>query len=172
MAFLVLVAGQGQAAVVYTWTDSAGVVHYSDHAVPGATVVVTSTPSSGLQAGPATAPNVANQTRPAGAALDYTQFAISSPQAEQVFFSDDIVSATLQLEPALKAGQIVSWSLNGQMLHDQQGNQSITLPALPRGAYSVTATVTDPVSGTSRTTPGVMFYVRQPSELSPQHKKS
>ncbi len=171
MAFWLLVAGYGQAAVVYTWTDAAGVVHYSDHAVPGATVVVTSTPNGGIQAGPNSAPVAAERARQE-APLEYTEFALASPQSEQVFFTDDVVSATLRLEPALKAQQVVSWTLNGHMLDDRPDTVSITLQTLPRGTYAVAATVTDPLSGTARTTPSVTFYVRQPSELSPQHKKS
>ena len=40
---------------------------------------------------------------------------------------------------------------------------------LPRGTYAIAATVTDADSGDTKTTDSVTFYVRQPSELAPQH---
>jgi hypothetical protein len=41
---------------------------------------------------------------------------------------------------------------------------------LARGTYTVAATVSDAVSGESRSSDPVTFYVREPSALSPQHK--
>ena len=54
---------------------------------------------------------------------------------------------------------------------DQGGATAITLPHLDRGTYRIGATVTDSATGQSRSTNEVTFYVRQPSELSPQHQK-
>jgi hypothetical protein len=167
-----LAAFAGQAAVVYKWTDSDGVVHFSDQPVPGAEKVYTGASNTAVSV-----PTGQNSGSPADTekktgALDYAEFSIASPSPEQTFFGDDPINASLALSPSLKAGQIVTWHLNGAEVGDQGGAATaITLPHLDRGTYTIGATVTDPATGASRSTNEVTFYVRQPSELSPQHQK-
>jgi hypothetical protein len=141
-----LAAFGGQAAVVYKWTDADGVVHYSDQSVPGAEKIYTSEASG----------------------LGYVTFAIISPTPDQTFFGDEVVAVNLSLEPGLKPEQTITWHLNGKELDDTSSH--FALPHLDRGAYVIAATITDQASGESRTSDSVTFYVRQPSELSPQHK--
>jgi hypothetical protein len=162
----------GQAAVVYKWTDSDGVIHFSDQPVPGAEKIYTGA-SNTAQSVP-TGQNAGSpaDTEKSTGVLDYAEFSITSPSPEQTFFGDNPISASLALSPSLKAGQIVTWHLNGAEVGDQgSGATAITLPHLDRGTYTIGATVTDPASGQSRSTNEVTFYVRQPSELSPQHQK-
>jgi hypothetical protein len=166
----------GHAAVVYKWTDSNGVVHYSDQPVPGAEKIVTSSSlSNGVSAARAasngTAPGAApKKTTPPG--MQYTQFSITSPLPDQTFFGDDIVSVHLALDPALKPNQALTWHLNGKQL-DQQGPDAtqLTLSGLGRGTYAIAATITDQQTGESLSTDSVSFFVRQPSELSPLHQR-
>lgn len=165
-----LAAFAAQAAVVYKWTDSDGVVHYSDQPVPGAEKITTSSSTAGTvtgQAGPAPA---AESKKPVGG-LGYSAFAITSPTPEQAFFGDETISAHLSLEPALLPGHTVTWHLDGGQIEDPGPTATdVTLPHLDRGTYGISATVTNPGTGESRTTDRVTFYVHQPSELSPQHK--
>lgn len=163
-----LAAFAGQAAVVYKWTDSDGVVHYSDQPVPGAQKIFTAGGSS-ANSSPSDSPS---DSRPAtqsqSSPLGYTEFSITSPVANQTFFGDDVVSVHLNLEPGLRPNQSIVWHLNGKQL-EEQGFQ-FALPHLDRGAYVLAATITDQATGESRTSDGVTFFVRQPSELSPQHR--
>ncbi|HXC10577.1 MAG TPA: DUF4124 domain-containing protein [Steroidobacteraceae bacterium] len=165
-----LAAFGGQAAVVYKWTDADGVVHYSDQSVPGAEKIYT---AGGTSAARGSAPgdsSSATDTKKE-APLGYTEFAITSPTPEQTFFGDEVVAVNLTLDPALKPDQTITWHLNGKELSDQGPTAAhFALPRLDRGAYVIAATITDPASGESRTSDSVTFYVRQPSELSPQHK--
>jgi len=161
------------AAVVYKWTDTDGVVHFSDQPVPGAERIVTAAAAeNGLAVGSsATTPGVPRKSAAGG--LAGVQMSIISPANEQVFFNDDVVTVQLHLSPNLAPSQTILWSLNGSSVGDQPSTAtSFSLPALPRGAYSISATVTDTSTGESRSTESVTFYVRQPSELGPQHKKS
>jgi hypothetical protein len=166
-----LAAFGASATVVYKWVDADGVVHYSDQAVPGAEKIYTSSVAkSGTVVPAAAAPNQAAKKPPA-ASLDFAQFAITSPAAEQTFFGDEIIPVNLALAPGLRPNQIITWHLNGKHLTDQpQDASSFTLPRLDRGAYVIAATITDQTSGESVSTGSVTFYVRQPSALSPQHK--
>jgi hypothetical protein len=103
--------------------------------------------------------------------LAYTQFFIESPAKEQVFFNDELIPIRLMLEPALKPNQTISWHLNGKELDDQPPSAvSFTLQSLARGTYVLAATITDSVTGESKTSDSVTFYMRQPSELDNQHR--
>src|ERR1700731_2067411 len=96
-----LAAFAGHAAVIYKWTDSAGVVHYSDQPVPGAEKIYTagSTPSGVAgSAGRSNAetPEAAPPKKPPAAArMTYAQFSITSPQADQTFFGEETVGVHL-----------------------------------------------------------------------------
>jgi hypothetical protein len=166
-----LAAFAAQAAVIYKWTDSDGVIHFSDQPVPGAEKIstgATNTATSG-STGNAEAPAEGEQKT---GALDYSEFSITSPTPGQTFFGDETISANLSLSPNLKGGQTVAWHLSGADLSDQGPTATaITLPHLDRGTYTIDATVTDRATGQSRSSDSVTFYVRQPSELSPQHQK-
>jgi hypothetical protein len=169
-----LAAFAGNAAVVYKWTDADGVVHFSDQPVPGAEkldVGVGSTRTGNMFGEKLPPPKAAtekpNPTKPA----DYIQFGLSSPLPDQSFFNDDIVTAHLDLDPALLANHSITWYLDGSALTDQSPEAvTIILKGLPRGTYTVSATVFDAQSQESRNSQIVTFYMREPSALSPQHK--
>jgi hypothetical protein len=170
-----LAAFAGQAAVVYKWTDADGVIHYSDQPIPGAEKIFTATSSSAGAAASAR-PNADPQNlvpkKSASAALAYNQFAITSPSADQTFFGDELIGVHLDLDPGLKADQSITWHLNGKQLDDQGPTTTqFALPHLDRGIYVIAATITDQKTGESLSTDSVSFFVRQPSELSPQHQK-
>jgi len=169
-----LAAFAGQAAVIYKWTDSDGVVHYSDQPVPGAEKIYTtsSSTSGAASAGRADADTDGTAPKKPGTGrMSYTRFAITSPIPDQTFFGDETVGVHLALEPALKEDQTITWHLNGKQLDDQPNSTQVTLPHLDRGAYVIAATITDQKTGESLSTDSISFFVRQPSELSPQHQK-
>lgn len=171
IAAAALAAFAAQAAVIYKWTDSDGVIHFSDQPVPGAEKISTGATNTAVS-GPTTVATDASDTQQKPGALDYIQFSLTAPAPEQTFFGDEVINAHLTLNPNLKPGQSVHWHLNGSEL-DGFGptDTAITLPHLDRGTYAIAATVTDRATGKSRSSDSVTFYVRQPSELSPQHQK-
>jgi hypothetical protein len=161
-----------QAAVVYKWVDADGVVHFSDQPSPGAEKIYTSSSSAGAAA---SAPGSAAGSRQApksaaASGLNYAEFAIISPASEQTFFGDDVIAVHLNLVPALKPNQSITWHLNGKQLEFPQDAIAFPLPHLDRGAYTLAATITDQETSESQSSNSVTFYVRQPSELAPQHK--
>ena len=171
--WLVALSAAADAAVIYKWTDADGVVHYSDQAVPGAEKIFTSSSSkNGIGVGAPHAPSIATTGKKAPSHLEYNTFAIESPAKEQVFFGDEIVPVRLRLDPDLKPNQTIGWYLNGAPLTDQPPtSRSFTLQSLSRGTYQISATITDTVTGESQNSESVPFYVKQPSELSPQHQR-
>jgi hypothetical protein len=168
MASCLLAASAAGAAVIYKWTDADGVVHYSDQAVPGAEKMTISGAVNGSASTRSPAPE-APAARPQSG-LAFTVITIDSPAPQQVFFGDNAVSVHLHLEPALQGNQTVTWHLNGKQLDQPADAVGFTLPIMPRGTYVIAATVVDADSGQSQSTDSVTFFVRQPSELSPQHK--
>ncbi len=165
----------GQAAVIYKWTDAAGVVHYSDQPVPGAEKIFTSSPNLSAGSAASTAARgqqgSSGQKKPAGG-LNLTQFAITSPTPDQTFFGDELIPVHLTLEPSIKSSQTITWHLNGKQL-DDQGPTAIqfNLQSLERGTYAIAATITDQETGESQSTDSVSFFVRQPSQLAPLHQR-
>jgi hypothetical protein len=169
-----LAAFAGQAAVVYKWTDSDGIIHYSDQPVPGAEKIFTAsspTPAGSVSSGPGR-PAESAPKKNVAPGLDYSQFAITSPLPDQTFFGDDVIGVHLALVPTLKPNQTVTWHLNGKQLEDLGPTATqFTLPHLDRGTYALAATITDQTTGESLSTDSVSFFVRQPSALSPQHQR-
>jgi hypothetical protein len=169
-----LAAFASQAAVIYKWTDSEGVIHYSDQAVPGAEKIYTNAAST--PKAPTATPSQLNTPISLGAAqrpkgLGYSILSITSPTPEQTFFGDDTIGVALALEPTLQLNHAVTWHLNGRELDDQGSTATqFALPHLDRGTYAIAATVTDRQTGESQSTESVTFYVRQPSTLSPLRK--
>ncbi len=171
LAIGLLTAVSVQAAVIYKWVDADGVVHYSDQSSPGAEKIVTAVSSSSSPAPSgarnASMPSTAPQ-RAAQGGLNYTEFSIASPAAEQTFFGDDVVAVHLNLNPSLRPNQSITWHLNGKQLDFPPNAVSFALPRLDRGTYALAATITDQQTSESQTSPSVTFFVRQPSALSPQ----
>ena len=171
-----LAAFAGQAAVVYKWKDSDGVVHYSDQPVPGAQKIYTATggetgASSRARPNPDAQDNSGQREAPT-AVLGYTEFGIASPVPDQTFFGDEPINVGLRVNPGIKPNHNLAWHLNGKEIQDQGPNATqFILPHLDRGTYVIAATLSDPQTGESRSTESVTFFVRQPSALSPQHQK-
>jgi hypothetical protein len=163
-----LIAFSVQAAVIYRWVDADGVVHYSDQASPGAEKIVTSTSLAGTVTGARTGPGPQMPQQPAQKGLNYSDFTISAPVSDQSFFGDDVVAVHLTLSPSLRPNQAITWHLNGKQLDTPPDEISFTLPRLDRGAYVLTATITDQQTSESQNSNSVTFFVRQPTTLAPQ----
>jgi uncharacterized protein DUF4124 len=168
LALSLLTALSVQAAVIYRWVDSDGVVHYSDQESPGAERIVTSAPNTAAS-GPRAAAAPQGARKPSSSSLNYAEFTITSPTPEQTFFADDPIGVHLNLSPGLKSGHSIAWHVNGRQLDDQVDAISFVMPRLDRGTYSVMATITDQ-QGESQSSNSVTFFVRQPSALAPLRK--
>jgi Domain of unknown function (DUF4124) len=165
----VLAAFAVQAGVIYKWTDADGVVHYSDQSVPGAEKIATSSSSlNRADSGPSQPSPGSTQPKPGVPATQ--QLTLVSPSAEQVFFNDDTVNVSLDVRPALKSTQAITWHLNGKALEQPPNAVSFALQGLERGTYVLSATVVDQVTGDAVNSPTVTFYFRQPSALAPLHR--
>jgi hypothetical protein len=165
----VLGPGTVYSTVVYRWVDAQGVIHYSDQPVEGAEKVTTSTGKKGIGG---TVPQVVTEEpKPKGPKLSFAQFAITSPGPQETITGNQPVLVHLALAPELTSTQNITWFLNGQPLVNQAPDAvQFTLEDLPRGTYSLSATVTDQSTGDAKSADPVTFFVVRPSLLSPTHK--
>lgn len=168
LAVVAMVAVAAHAAVIYKWKDAEGVWHYSDQPVEGAEKIVTGGTSTYSGASSVRGLQAPAQQFPRPVAGP-PQISISSPQADQSFFGDEPIPVSLAVSPAPTSSQVVAWTLNGMDQAQAAGATQFTLQSLPRGTYSLTATLTD-TNGGGQQSASVTFHVRQPSALSPQHR--
>jgi hypothetical protein len=174
VGLLAVIAGpfSARAAVVYKWIDADGVVHFSDQPVPGAEKIITAGGSSH---------GSANQPTPDGAQAEppkrpsrprALEVSITSPAPGQTISGAEVLAARLSVQPEIEPDHplSISWTLNGAPVTQAEGSVSFTLPDLPRGVYTLAATVTDPDTGESKSAEPVTFNVLRPGLLSPQHK--
>jgi hypothetical protein len=162
-----------RAATVYKWVDADGVVHFSDQPAEGAEKITTSSGSTrGILTGPAQ--GATTQDKPKATTFADMKVTIVSPAHEQTFSGAEPVTAALSVVPASTAHQLsITWTLNGAPVGEGADTMSFTLPealTAGRGGYTLGATVTDTVSGESKSAEPVTFNVLRPSLLSPQHK--
>ncbi len=158
--------------MVYKWTDADGVVHFSDQPVPGAEKIITAGGSThGILSQPASGGPQAEKPK-SKTVLAGTQVSITSPTPDQTFSGSEVMTARLSLQPDLPPGQAITitWNLNGAPVSEAEGMTHFTLPDLPRGSYTLSATLTDTDSGESKSADPVTFNVLRPSLLAPQHK--
>jgi hypothetical protein len=162
----------GQAMTVYKWTDAQGVVHFSDQPVEGAEKIITSSGPGHNGIMNQAAPNPAKPTDSTKKqTLANTQISISSPGAQQTFTGPEPIQVRLSMSPALKAGQQLTWTLNGAQVPNQAPDAvEFALTDLARGTYTLEATLTDAATGETKSADPVTFNVMRPSLLSPQHK--
>ena len=168
-----LVPFAAQALVVYKWTDTQGVVHFSDQPVPGAEKVLTSSAPehAGILGQTASGPAAPQGKPKADRTLSTAKIAIASPAPEQTFTGGESVPVSLSVDGDLKPSWTVVWTLNGAQVQGQApAATSFTLTDLARGVYTIEATVSDASTGESKSADAVTFNVMRPSVLSPQHK--
>jgi hypothetical protein len=152
----VLAAFAVQAGVIYKWTDAEK-------------IATSSSSLNRANSGPSQPSTGTTQPKP-GASAAALQLTLISPSPEQVFFNDETVNVSLDVQPALKPTQAITWHLNGKALEQPPSAVSFGLQGLERGTYVLSATVVDQVTGDAVSSPTVTFYFRQPSALSPLHR--
>lgn len=152
--------------VVYRWTDSNGVVHYSDQPHPGAVkvdlgapqVVSFKTPSAASAAAPP-------QHAPAPATGPAYQVRILAPaDGTTLRPGNDEVAVRVSVQPSLVAGGELQYSLDGASAGPPTSATSITLQNVYRGTHVLNVTALGP-GGQPAGSASSTFYVHQHSIL-------
>jgi hypothetical protein len=162
---LLLVNASAVAATIYKWVDANGVTHYSDQPYPGAKKIEVEAAQTYSAPAPAKAPASAR----AADAAPYGTCELFRPEPEEVLINVSSVTAKLRLDPALRAGDKATVTLDGRTLPDVAlVGADFTIPEVYRGAHTVAAVVQNLAGQVVCQTDAVTFYVRQASELAPR----
>jgi hypothetical protein len=166
---LLALSGWLAAATLYKWVDADGVVHYSDTPHPGAEKLQV----SGAQTYhntpvPATAgaPNAA--TAPPPAAGSSYACAITDPANDAALYAPESVSVSVQASPALREGDSISATVDGQALTPVTADGQHFLVLTPeRGSHTVSAQIRGADGSVLCNAAPITFSVQRPSVNSP-----
>jgi hypothetical protein len=164
---LALIPSLGAADTMYKWVDAQGNVHYSDKPAPGATKIDvpkarTFTPPQVAAPAQNTETGSRRSQTQQRAAAGYTAISISSPQDQQTLWNVPSVTVSVNLEPALQAGDSLIITLDGasQTVH---GN-SATFADVDRGQHTASASV-----GGISSQPITFFVQKTSAQKPPMH---
>jgi len=146
---LALPWGGASATTIYKWTDSDGVVHYSDQPAPGSHKVDVGSPQTvpaqkmpkNLQTGGNGAPGQQGASKAAG----YQSLSLSHPSPKQTIRNNQgRLRVVYRLQPHLRArrGDRVQVLLDGK-LAKTTADGSATLDNIDRGTHTVRVQVVD-----------------------------
>jgi len=161
---LALLVAAGAFAETYTWTDEDGIVHYSDRAHPGATVIDLGG-SSAPRPRPTSGRNQAAPSEPTKEAepqaiSGYQSLGIASPAAEETLWNiGAIVNVTLTITPELKPGHRIRVYFDGtpQMVD----GLNFQLQEVYRGVHNLQVEVIDATGILMIRSRPSRFYVQQ-----------
>jgi hypothetical protein len=160
------------AAQVYRWVDKDGVVHYSDQPAPGAELLPLTTAPKPGSVPPTYTPSAGRSSEtPSLPDVRYSACEITSPSQDQTFMQSDGIPIVVETQPDLQAGDRISVSMNGTTLEWPQGAAASRIGPLPRGSYSLVASITGPDGAVKCKTATLTFAVLQPSLLTPGRQR-
>jgi uncharacterized protein DUF4124 len=165
----ILVAGVAAAAgtVTYRWVDAQGVVHYSDTPHPGADVIQLSGAQT-YHGTPAPAASPAAPPPPTTPAdSGYQSCTITQPPPDTELFAPEAVNVSIQLVPALHAGDTVGVHVDGNTLPAAGNGLSFEIPQPERGSHTITAEVRGADGTVLCSAPAVTFSIQRPSVNTP-----
>jgi len=158
---------------LWKWTDSNGVVHYSDVPGPGAVKVdltVTEGQPRPTVAAPAAGPSSSTAAKPAApATVTYTSLEIWQPEDQASYFeADSTVNVRLRSDPAIAADDSLLLYLDGKLIEGPRNALEYSLSGVERGAHSLTAQVLDIKGKEKIRSKSVVFYIKQTTTIAPR----
>lgn len=145
-------------AGIYRQVDEKGNVHYSDTPISGQAEKYTPPPILVVPAGP----DDFNFKDRSVTSYEYKSIRITTPDHDTVYTPDKTaVPVSISVSPALNTAQShrLVFYLNGQ-LHGE-GKTSYTLNDLPRGSYTVSASVLDKKGKRLISSDSITFHVQR-----------
>jgi hypothetical protein len=158
------------ATTVYKWVDENGVVHYSDQPHANAEKLQVKDAQTFPHSSLGVAPSAGNVPPPAAQRTGgpYQGCAVVRPTDQQEFMNLDALTISVQTDPALKPGDQIFVSLDGQPINEgKPTGAQFTLSPVDRGTHTLQAQVRDVDETILCQTPAVTFSIHQPSLLNP-----
>jgi uncharacterized protein DUF4124 len=156
------------ATTVYKWVDESGVIHYSDQPHPNAEKVRVRDPQTYKESGPLSSATAAET--PAAAAPTYRGCAVVQPANDESFANPESITVVVQTDPALRGGDQVFVTLDGQPLNDgRPTGLQFSISPVDRGQHTLQAAVKDPDGALLCQAPPITYNVQQASVNAPQN---
>lgn len=150
-------------AEIYQWTDSQGVIHFSDTPHEGATKL--KLPDFQTYS----APSIKQDTPPPdednlGEKQDkYKKIAILQPLNESTIRNNQgFIPITILLEPNLSPGDKLQIIVDGAPLGDPQPNLNFELSGIERGTHTIAVQVVNANGGVILSTDTITIYMQRP----------
>jgi hypothetical protein len=158
------------AGTVYKWIDENGVVHYSDQPHPNAQKIQVQAAQTykAPPADTAATPDTLAPAPPESASGSYRGCAVVQPQDDSTFANMDSLTVVVQTDPALRPGDQIFVTLDGQALNGKAATGgTFTISPVERGTHTLQAVVRSADGAVLCQAQGVTFNVHQPSVLNP-----
>ncbi|KGP63466.1 hypothetical protein EP47_05615 [Legionella norrlandica] len=150
-------------AQIYKWTDSQGVVHFSDKPHEGAEKVKipetqTYTPPENGSGGSSEPKEVKKEEEE-----KYTRLEIIQPQNEATIRNNQgYVVVAVQIEPDLSSGDNLQLIFDGAPLGDPQPNLLFQLNGIYRGSHTIAVQVLNANGEVVKTSESITIYMHRP----------
>ncbi|CEG56714.1 DUF4124 domain-containing protein [Legionella fallonii] len=160
-----LVVSCASSAQVYTWTDSQGVVHFSDTPhqgaekidIPDSQTYSPPTPTPKQEIAPATHDNIDDNGH------SYTKVAIREPSNQATIRNPQgYTVVSVEVEPQLADGDKLQLIYDGSPLGDPQPNTVFELNGMYRGSHTIAIQVVNANGKVLITSDTITIYMQQP----------
>lgn len=149
-------------AQIYKWTDSQGVVHFSDMPHQGAEQVNDVPAQSYSPPTPSVLPALENQASEHQANV-YTHVGITQPVNQATIRNNQgYVVVTAKVEPELFAGDKVQIVFDGTPRGTPQTDLVFQLNGIYRGSHTIAVQIVDPKGEKVLKSPSITFFMQRP----------
>ena len=152
-------------AQIYKWTDSQGVIHFSDNPHSGAETVK----SLEVQTYSSPEPALSNQADKRASlekkpkAAHYKELVITQPQNEETIRNNQgAVSVLANLSPALFPGNKTQLLLDGNPVGNPQSQLSFQLSGIDRGSHTLQVQVIDNQGQSIIVSDSITLFMQRP----------
>ena len=157
-------------AEVYTWTDSQGVVHFSDNPHQGAEKLKIPDNQSFSAPSPSPAPkqdvdpaDEDNNSNSENSDKPYTKIAIREPISQATIRNNQgYILVSIELEPKLVEGDNLQMIFDGAPLAEPQPNTIFELNGIYRGSHTLAVQVVNAAGEVLLTSEPITIYMQRP----------
>ena len=150
-------------AQVYKWTDSQGVIHFSDTPHAGAeTINNIQTQGYSSPPIPSSVPSIQNPSTTKKQET-YTKLAITQPADQSTIRNNQgYVVVTIEVEPQLLPGNSIQILFDGKAQGTPQNSLMFQLNGIYRGSHTIAVQILDANGEVLKTSPPVTIFMQRP----------
>lgn len=160
---LFLAIASTASAQVYTWTDSSGIVHYSDQPHEGAEKVKLPEAQSYVPPSPDDKKEPNDYQLKENEGNVYTAINVISPQPNETIRNNDgSISISADIEPPLFIGDKAQLLFDGTLVGKPQLNGAFSITGVDRGTHSIVVQIINASGEVVMSSPTIAVYMQRP----------